>query len=125
MLIRIFFIAFFINLLYEIVHSFLYKTCLEASFKNYVYLIIKGAVFDGFFITLIYLISSIFPNNFQILVFLSVNLLFAYFWEVYSLKKKKWEYSHKMPLFLSVGITPFIQLALTGIIAITLQNRIP
>jgi len=121
MLIKIFFIAFFLNLLYEILHSLLYLTCLEAPSKKYVYLIIKGAIFDGFSITIIYLISLFPPNNLQILVFLSISLIFAYAWEVYSLKKKKWEYSEKMPKVFGVGLTPLIQLALTGIISVYLS----
>lgn len=125
LLIKIFFTAFFINLLYELLHSVLYKTCLKAPLPKYIYLILKAAVFDGFSITIIYYTVYLlfknqnpFYNYLQLVVFLSFNLIFAYVWEIYSLKKKKWEYSDKMPLILGVGITPFIQLALTGVVSI-------
>lgn len=127
LLINLFLVSFLINLVYELSHSFLYKTCLEASFKKYTYLILKGALFDGFVITIIYYFSflifkteHIFQNHLQLTFFIIIALLIAYFWEVYSLKAKKWEYSNNMPLVLDVGLTPFIQLALTGILSLYL-----
>lgn len=107
------------------IHSLLYKTCYEVGLKKYVYLIIKGAVFDGFWISLIYSITyitfkniNIFNNYLQLSLFLIIALLFAYAWEIYAIKNKRWEYTSKMPLILNIGLTPLIQLALTGIIAI-------
>lgn len=124
-LIKIFFIACFINLLYEILHSLLYKTCWEASLSRYVYLIIKAAVFDGFSIVVIYFVSFRFLRfDFRIFTFIIVSLFFAYFWEIYSLKKGKWEYSPKMPIILGVGLTPLIQLCLTGILSVVVLNYI-
>lgn len=124
-LIGIFFIAFFVNLLYEILHSVLYKTCLEAPLKKYIFLILKAAAFDGFVISAmyfaVYLIfrnQNTFFNFYQLSVFLLANLIFAYLWEAYSLPKKKWVYSEKMPLVFGVGITPLIQLPLTGLLSV-------
>src|SRR3989344_5709143 len=119
LLIKIFLVSFFINLLYEVLHSILYKTCLEAKTKKYVYLILKGALFDGFSISIIYFLSYLifkntdpFKNYYQLILFIIVGLLFAFLWEVYSIKRGKWEYSKKMPLIFKVGLTPFLQLAL-------------
>ena len=121
---KIFFIALFINLLYEVSHSVLYKTCHEAKLPKYVYLMLKGAIFDGFSIAIIYFITySIFANKFQIITFLISSLMFAYVWEIYSLKKGKWEYTDKMPTVFGAGITPFIQLAATGCISIYLASN--
>ena len=127
LLIKIFFIAFFINLLYELLHSILYETCLKAPPKRYVYLILKGAVFDGLAISLIYFFTYLifktqntFENYLQLLLFSFISLLFAYYWEIYSLKKGKWEYAKTMPLIFGVGLTPLVQLSLTGIFSIYL-----
>ncbi len=127
LLIKLFVAAFFINLLYELLHSILYKTCLEAPLKKYIYLIIKAAVFDGLVISLIYFITylifngqNIFDNYYQLIVFLFSSLIFAYIWEIYSLKKGKWEYSDKMPIILGAGITPALQLTLTGFLSLYL-----
>jgi len=123
-IIKLFLVAFFINLLYEMLHSLLYKTCYEAGLKKYVYLMIKGASFDGFWISFIYLITyfafnsiNIFSNYYQLSLFLIISLLFAYIWEIYAVKNKRWEYADKMPIALGVGLTPLIQLAITGLIS--------
>ncbi|OGZ63038.1 MAG: hypothetical protein A3C58_00595 [Candidatus Staskawiczbacteria bacterium RIFCSPHIGHO2_02_FULL_34_10] len=128
LLVKIFVIAFFINLLYEVLHSVLYKTCLESNLQKYIRLILKAAIFDGFVITIIYYIEyiifknqNLFYSSSQIITFSLISLFFAYIWEIYSLKKKKWEYSNKMPLILGVGITPFLQLCMTGILSIYLS----
>jgi len=110
---KIFLIAFCINLLYELAHSWLYETCQKASWKKYAYLMFKGALFDGAMITLVYYLA-----NGNIVIFVLLALVFAYAWEFVAVKNKRWEYSVQMPLVLGVGITPLIQLALTGIIAI-------
>jgi len=112
-LVKIFLAAFFLNLLYEMLHSLLYTTCLEAPLKRYVYLMMKACLFDASAITLIYVISL---GNW--LVFVVASLLLAYFWEWHSLRKKKWQYAPTMPQFLGVGVTPLLQLAITGIISI-------
>ncbi len=106
------------NLLYELSHSLLYKTCLEAPLKKYVYLMCKATVFDGLSIAVFYFLGFwLFPKYFLIAFFVTA-LLFAYVWEIYSLKVGKWEYSAAMPIVFSVGITPLIQLALTGLLSI-------
>lgn len=124
LLTNIFVIALLLNLIYEVLHSVLYKTCLEASFKKYLYLITKACIFDAFSITIIYYLSylifrnkNVFENPLQLTAFSLTALMFAYFWETYSLKKGKWKYSKTMPLILGVGATPLIQLFLTGILS--------
>lgn len=120
-IIVIFFVAFFINLLYELLHSTLYKTALEASLQRYVYLMLKGALFDGFSIAIMYLFTSlVFAKEVQMIGFLIFAVVFAYVWEKYSLSKGKWVYSDNMPIALGVGITPLFQLAVTGILSIYL-----
>lgn len=121
----IFIVAFFLNLLYELLHSILYETCLKAPLKKYIYLILKGALFDGVAIAVIYFGTYVafkspnpFDNIYQIIVFGLISFIFAYMWEVYSLKKKKWAYASGMPMILGVGVTPLLQLALTGLLSI-------
>lgn len=126
-ILKVFFVGFFINLLYEVLHSVLYKTCLDASLKKYTRLILKAAFFDGLIIAIIYFFTSIifdvqniFQNFLASASFVAAGLMFAYLWEIYSLKKKKWEYSEKMLVIFGVGITPLFQLALTGLLSICL-----
>src|SRR5687768_364685 len=91
-------IAFFLNLLYELLHSLLYETCLRAPLPRYVYLILKGAVFDGIVIGGMYYLTAqagatalfIQSQPLQIILFTVIAIIFAYAWEIYSLKAKKW-----------------------------------
>ena len=122
---KIFLTSLYLNLFYEVLHSDLYKTCRQASFKKYAYLMVKACVFDGLAITAIYYLSylifknqNIFENYFQLIFFSVISLFFAYFWEIYSIKAGKWEYSKNMPLIFGVGLTPLLQLFLTGILSI-------
>ncbi len=117
-LINLFFIAFFLNLFYELVHSVLYTTCLTAPLKRYVYLILKASLFDGVVICLIYFFGYLLFPSYYIVFYITASLLFAYFWEVYSLKAGKWDYAKTMPIILGVGITPLMQLSVTGYISI-------
>ncbi len=117
-------ISFFLNLLWEVRHSTLYKTCLDVPLKKYVPLIIKMSFKDSLFIGLFYLISffvfknvNILDNFWQLTFFVIVSLTFSFFDEKISLKKKRWEYSKKMPTILGVGITPFLEVAVTGVMA--------
>lgn len=113
LLAEIFFIAFFINLLYELLHSPLYKTCLDMPLQKYVPLILRASFFDGIWIVAIYLITGG-----QIILFSVISILFAYFWELYSVGNKRWEYSAQMPLIFAAGLTPTFQLFLTGIMTL-------
>ena len=53
---ELFLVAFFINLLYELLHSVLYKTCLEMPVKKYVPLMLKASSVDAMWITGFYLV---------------------------------------------------------------------
>ena len=119
---EIFLVAFFINLLYETTHSLLYKTCLELPVHKYVPRIIRASIYDGVWIILIYLMTfllfgnkNIFSSYFQITVFAVMSIISAYLWELSSVKNKKWEYSSKMPLIFRAGLTPTLEIFLTGL----------
>jgi len=118
MLVTLFWVACLINLVYEILHSVLYTTCLNASWKTYAYLMLKGALFDGTVITIFFATTYTFFKEYYIAPFIIISLAFAYIWEVYSLKKGTWEYSEHMPTVFLVDVTPLIQLAATGMGAI-------
>ena len=120
---KIFIIAFFINLLWELVHSQLYDTCLKMKLKPYTKLIIKMSLIDAFMISLIYLITALIFKNYlilnspiQLITYSILALLFVFIDEKIAIKNKRWKYSKKMPTIFGVGITPLIELFLTGII---------
>jgi hypothetical protein len=110
-------VAFFLNLLYEILHSLLYTTCWQAPLPRYIQLMLKASIFDAIAIALLYGVSTVIFPLYGIAAFLVACIAFAWFWEWYSLKKRKWQYTKHMPLVLGVGLTPLIQLAVTGLLA--------
>ncbi len=118
MILKLFFIAFFLNLFYELMHSVFYVICLEAPLKKYVHLIVKASIFDGLVICIIYFLSHLLFSSYDIIFYIIASLLFAYFWEIYSLKAGKWKYTKTMPIIFGCGVTPLMQLNITGIIAI-------
>jgi len=120
--IEIFLVAFFVNLLWEVCHSQLYETCLRLPLKDYIPLITKASLNDGFFVVLFYWITTLFfknanilENHAQLLFFLLIGLIFAYIDEKVSLKLMRWQYSGAMPTILGVGITPLLEISLTGL----------
>jgi len=122
-LLQIFLISFLINLLWEIIHSRLYTTCLKAPLKKYIPLIVGASLKDGFWISLFFLVGvyifenvNILTNTTQFMLFIFLALAFSFVDEKISLKIKKWEYSKQMPKIFGVGITPLIEIAITGIL---------
>ena len=118
-LLKIFIFSFLINLLWEVLHSQLYETCLKASLKKYIPLITFASLKDGFWITLFYYISTILFNNqnillnqSQLLFYIIISLIFAFIVEVYAINHRRWEYSNKMQKFLGVGLTPLFELTI-------------
>jgi len=96
---------------------------LKSPLKKYIPLIVGASLKDGFWISMFFLISvlifrnvNILTNQFQLLVFISLALLFSFIDEKISLKMKRWEYSKQMPKIFGVGVTPLLELAITGIL---------
>ncbi len=85
-------------------------------------LLLKMSVKDGVWICLFYLISyaafgnlNPLDNWMQVAVFAVIALMFAFVDEKISVTMGRWEYGPKMPLVYGVGLTPLLELAVTGI----------
>ena len=118
LLVTLFFVGFFINLLWELLHSTLYKTCWDAPLNKFVYLMVKGSTFDGIVIVIIYFITRLLFGDYYLVAFVFIAFLFAYGWEIYSGKAGRWGNFDKMPLVFGAGLTPIVQLAITGAVSI-------
>jgi hypothetical protein len=119
---KIFCLGFLVNLLWEILHSQLYLTCLNLPFKKFTSRIISASAKDALWILFFYFISVvlfknnfIFQNNIQLGFFVFAALIFSFMDEKISLKLKRWEYTEKMPTIYGVGISPLLELVITGI----------
>ena len=122
-LLQIFLISFFLNLLWEIIHSQLYETCLKASLKKFIPLIILASIKDAFWISLFFIISvyifkniNIILNLPQIIFFIFLAFAFSFLDEKISLAKNRWRYSKQMPTVFKVGVTPLFEIAITGVL---------
>lgn len=119
---KLFFIAFLVNLVWEVNHSVLYKTCYKTPFSKCMHLISLMSIKDGFYVSLFYGISVLIFKNFyilektnQLVFFIILSLAFSFINEYISIKIKRWEYTESMPVLFNVGLTPFIEIATTGI----------
>lgn len=122
---KLFLFAFLINVVWEMLHSQLYTTCLNQTWTKNVPLLLKMSVKDGLWITLLYAISvvlfgnwNIFEDNSQLLFFVLLALAVGCIDEFVSIRLKRWEYAPTMPTIFGVGVTPLLEFATTGLIAL-------
>lgn len=131
----LFIAAFLINLLWEVSHSLLYNWNLF-PLKNDIYFyvprILRAALGDAITISIMFFINCIFRKGFywinsikgkDYLAFIFLGLIFAIGVEINAMMNNLWSYNEYMPLVLGIGLTPLIQLALTGIVSLDLTNR--
>ncbi|MEK7649732.1 MAG: hypothetical protein AAB367_02110 [Patescibacteria group bacterium] len=117
-LIIVFIAAFFLNLLWENVHSYLYVHYQGGTITEL--LLMKAALFDAF-VTLVAAVLYIWVKPFKNRLDVTLGGLFAFAigLELFALATLRWSYSSWMPTLpcLDVGITPIIQLALLAYIS--------
>ena len=64
------------------------------------------------------------PRKFDYLLIGFMSLGVAIFIELINLKLGRWEYTSSMPIVLGIGVSPLIQLALTGIFSLIILRSI-
>jgi hypothetical protein len=123
-ILKIFFFSFLLNVVWELGHSLLYTTCHKCTIIEYRNLMLGQSLKDGFWIIIFYGFTVIIFNNLNILnnpwqlfAFVVLGLLFSFIDEKVSLKLKRWEYTKAMPTLFGAGLTPLLEIAVTGIIA--------
>ena len=126
-IILFFILAFSLNLAWEVSHSFLYdwsKLPLHNDIYFYIPKILYSTLGDLIFLTLIFAVISIKSGNLEWMnnpgkadyfKIIFLGLIIAIFIEVRAMLFQKWAYNELMPTIFGIGITPLIQLALTGI----------
>lgn len=125
--IKVYLLGFLINFFWESLHSQLYEKCLSLPLRKYLKRIIEASFADSLTITglivfFTYICNVEEPGNSltALISYAAISLFIAYFYELYALKKELWNYTDRMPTFLGAGITPLLQLAVTGIITFLL-----
>ena len=111
----IFLVSFFLNLIWENLHSFLYAGYMGGKITEFI--LLRASVADAGIITLLSLLFMSVPSlkrKSWLIIF--VGVLIAIFIELYALNTGRWAYNEYMPMIpiLGVGLTPTIQLGLLG-----------
>lgn len=120
-------VGFILNVLWEFSHCWLYETCRRQSWRQNVPLLITMALKDGFFIVLFYTvvvflfgIADILKSPAAVGAFVILAASFSFVDETISLRRKRWEYAAVMPTIFGVGVTPFLEIAVTGILTLVI-----
>lgn len=128
--------SYLINLLWEVAHSLLYNWN-QFPLKNDVYFyipkILGATIGDAVTISVIFLINCFLrrgfkwicsPKKIDYFVFILFGLAFAIGIEVRAMLLDLWSYNQYMPLVLGIGLTPLVQLAITGVGTLFLTNKL-
>lgn len=122
-------IILILNLIWEFSHHSLYIDL--SGIPKYTHLIIASIV-DMLIILGIFAIISLknknrewikSPNISDYLLISLMGIAVAFFIEIINLDLGRWKYTTAMPTFFEVGITPLIQLALTGITSLIILKN--
>jgi hypothetical protein len=119
-----------LNLIWEFCHYNLYLDL--TGIPSTIHLILASFV-DVFLVALIFLIISLRhkdcswtdnPQEKDYSLIIISGLILAFVWELFNLKIGRWEYTSMMPLFFNVGLSPLLQLAITGTIGLIIYNSV-
>ena len=107
----LFLFAFFINIVWEEFHSLLYVHYKGGEITHFI--LLRASLADGFFIVALFALAFFLKRTWLFPIF-AVCLAVSIEW--WALGTLRWAYSEAMPIipFLQTGLTPTIQLALTG-----------
>lgn len=116
--------AFLLNFIWENLHSFLYINYKGDFISEYI--LTRSAGVDAIFIFIIIIVVSkiSFIKNKPLWIFVT-GIILAIILELWALSIGRWAYSELMPIIpiIKTGLTPTIQLGLTGLIAYKLSIK--
>jgi len=128
-------LAFSINLVWEVSHSVLYdwnQSPLQNNVGFYVPKILYSTFGDLLFLMAIFAVVSLRNRNLKWLEnprktdyfgIATLGFIVAFLIELRALKLHWWTYNSMMPTIFGFGLTPIIQLALTGIFVLWLLGK--
>lgn len=130
----ILFCSFLLNFFWESLHGFSLYTDHIIDSDKYVQMMVYMSFMDAVTIFAMYLVCAIFMkdvlwlknlNHRRAIIFFVFGLFVAAaveYWSVYV--AHEWHYNDKMPVIFGIGLSPLVQLSVTGLAAYWLTNRI-
>ena len=124
---------FLFSIVWEFSHSALYDWNKPPIKGNYLKSISSSIIGDVIFLSLIFLIIAIINKNLSWImdpramdfVWVAIfGILFAVLIELRAISESKWSYTAAMPTIFGIGLTPLIQLAITGALSLFLVKKI-
>jgi hypothetical protein len=108
-------VAFALNLLWENLHAQLYLNYQGGRITEWI--LLRATFWDALIITAVFLATRYL--RFNKIIFPLILFFVAVIMEMWALRTGRWAYAAAMPLlpFLHVGLSPAVQLALTGFLA--------
>lgn len=105
--------AFLLNWIWENAHSVLYLGYQGGAIRPVI--LFEAALIDALLISGLVLVAHRFKLQTSAFVIIG-GLLLSFVIEIWALQTGRWQYNELMPIvpFINVGLTPFIQLAVTG-----------
>ena len=130
----LFVVSFLLNFVWESFHSvFLYQGHNFNAIK-YVPMIGYVSIVDGLLVVGMYLIVSLLlkdifwirtPNKNKVIMFMVVGLIIAWLIEYRAVFiQSNWSYTAVMPVIFGIGISPLLQLSITGIASLILTKML-
>ncbi|MEK7120941.1 MAG: hypothetical protein AAB840_02515 [Patescibacteria group bacterium] len=119
----VFIVSFFLNLIWENIHSLMYVYFKGEEITEAV--LVRASFFDALFITLSAFFIIFLPwRNISIWLSVFLLLILSIFIEKWALVTGRWIYNEMMPIIpvLKTGLTPTLQLALLGYLSFRLSD---
>jgi len=125
--------AYLLNFFWESLHAVNLYQNLDIAASNYLPLMLYVSTVDSLLIFVMYLTVSLIwrdifwlrkVNTKQLLTFAGTGIIIAAIIEYHALfVAHKWSYSTAMPTLFGIGLSPLLQLAVTGILALYIARK--
>lgn len=128
---KIFLLSYMLNFLWESIHAYLFYAGHQSySWGFYFRMIAYAATMDALLILLLYLLVALFLRTIfwkskeGYILFFTLGLIVATVIEYHAVfLAGKWSYNTFMPTLFGIGISPLIQLSITGIFTIFIVEK--
>lgn len=129
-LLFVFIFSYLLNFLWEALHAYTLYESHNIIASKYVPMLLYVSSVDAFFISLIFVGGllvfkrEIKANNGKEMLFILISgFIIAAIIELKALFLKQWSYSEFMPTLFGMGLSPLVQLSITGLIVIFMASK--